>query len=395
MMVVYRMLAGRRGDGRNSLLSKCLRSTAAAFFCCSSAALAQGWVLQDDLSDEFDYPEGTSIDTVNRWHFQTDAHFNGEVQQYTDWQCNVPEGEHLDDYNIRTTGSTIEIVARNDGGEITSGRINSQCKMAFTYGRIEFRLKAPESTRSGLWPAVWMLGNRINQSPRCPSAGEAQGWPACGEIDLWEYQSRYPDSYITNGFCGSGCDNARRVDIRPGMQAGEWIIFCALWTDSVFSYWYRNDGEPFDTVRGLVTKNNRDCQCFKSDMFYLINLAVGGNLGGPVENPFPQTMELDYIRTYTWSDDLAVRPTKQESGQHAAGHAGWTGGGAQKDPGRRLVYTMQGRRVAEIAPGIRRERGRGREGKYAGIPARHGILIVIDDESCPQKIMRFRTASLP
>jgi beta-glucanase (GH16 family) len=263
------------------------------------------WILQPQLSDEFNYPAGTSID-LNKWYFQTDAHFNGEAQQYTDWQYNVPSGSHLTDYNLRTTGSTIQIVARQHqvgNYRYTSVRINSQCRMAFTYGRIEFRMKPPSATLSGLWPAVWMLGNNINQSPRCPSAG-SQGWPGCGEVDLWEYQSSRPNSYITNGFCGSGCGNTVRRDIVTGNQAGVWRIYCAEWDSAQWKYWYRNDGEPFDTVRGLVVKNNADCGCFKRDMFYLINLAIGGTLGNPIQCAFPETLELDYIRTYKRSTNI-------------------------------------------------------------------------------------------
>ena len=43
------------------------------------------------------------------------------------------------------------------------------------YGRIEARMKVPES--QGIWPAFWMLGNNI----------ATIGWPACGELDIMEH----------------------------------------------------------------------------------------------------------------------------------------------------------------------------------------------------------------
>lgn len=50
---------------------------------------------------------------------------------------------------------------------------------------------------------------------------------------------------------------------------------------------------------------------FDHDNFLIINLAIGGNLGGEVDDTaFPQTMEIDYIRVYdtngelSWSDEF-------------------------------------------------------------------------------------------
>ena len=43
------------------------------------------------------------------------------------------------------------------------------------YGRIEARIKVPES--QGMWPAFWLLGNNI----------ATVDWPACGELDIMEH----------------------------------------------------------------------------------------------------------------------------------------------------------------------------------------------------------------
>ncbi len=272
----------------------------ASAFTAAIASSPATWVLQPQLSDEFNYPAGTTIDLA-KWYFQTDAHNNNEAQQYTDAQYNVPAGSHLTDYNFRTTDTSLQIVARSmkmGNYNYTSGRINSQCRMAFTYGKIEFRMKPPAATISGLWPAIWMLGNTVGESPRCPAAGAVQGWPTCGEVDIWEYQSSHATSYLTNGFCNSNCPNTGRVDITTGNEADVWRIYSCEWNSTQMKYWHRNNGEPIDTVRGLVTKSLSGCSCFKQNMFYIINLAVGGSLGTPISCTFPETLEVDYIRTY-------------------------------------------------------------------------------------------------
>ena len=84
---------------------------------------------------------------------------------------------------------TLRIIARKTGagqrvGDYTSARINS--RESFLYGRIEIRAKMPEYKGPGIWPALWMLGEKIGDL----------GWPLCGEIDLMEYISSKPDSVL-------------------------------------------------------------------------------------------------------------------------------------------------------------------------------------------------------
>lgn len=62
-----------------------------------------------------------------------------------------------------------------DGKSFTSARMLTQGRFAFRYGTLEARIKLPD-TANGVWPAFWMLGNRI----------PAVNWPHCGEIDILE-----------------------------------------------------------------------------------------------------------------------------------------------------------------------------------------------------------------
>jgi beta-glucanase (GH16 family) len=281
-----------------------------AFLCFFSVQVSAQWILQPQYSDEFDYAAGTTID-MSKWFLQTNIHVNNEAQQYVDWQYNVPAASHLTDYVFRTTGATIQIVARNqtyNGYNYISGRLNSQCRMAFTYGRIEFRIKPPAATVSGLWPAVWMLGNNICEAPGCASAGTCTGWPNCGENDMWEYQSSKQGTYITNGYpedgsCGQIGNNH---DMAPGNQAGVWRIYSCQWDANNVQYWYRNDGQDSTVHSGAFSKTTGGCGAFRANMFYLLNVAVGGTLGNPINCSFPQTMEVDYIRCYKLRGDPQV-----------------------------------------------------------------------------------------
>ena len=72
---------------------------------------------------------------------------NGEDQAYTDQQKNG-----------RVAGGKLILEAhreRYDGASYTSGRIQSQGKGDFLYGKVEVRAKLPAG--QGTWPALWML----------------------------------------------------------------------------------------------------------------------------------------------------------------------------------------------------------------------------------------------
>jgi beta-glucanase (GH16 family) len=141
---------------------------------CLSQVQAQnlpGWTLV--WSDEFDQPDGSSPNSA-KWTYDIGA---------TGWGNN--ERQH---YTSRTNNARIEngmlvIEAKQEnyqGANYTSARLKTQGKAAWTYGRIEARIKIPRG--QGIWPAFWMLGTNIT----------SVNWPNCGEIDILENIGREP-----------------------------------------------------------------------------------------------------------------------------------------------------------------------------------------------------------
>ena len=129
-------------------------------------------------NDEFD---GNGAIDSTKWFHQTQlpngySWYNNELQHYTD---------RIE--NSYVSNGTLKIVAKeetySDQGqtkEYTSARLNS--KYAFTYGRVEVRAILPEGV--GTWPAIWMLGQNINE---VGAYWQTQGygttsWPDCGEV---------------------------------------------------------------------------------------------------------------------------------------------------------------------------------------------------------------------
>jgi hypothetical protein len=290
-----RLMLNKTAAGRAAYARGMVAAAGLSFFTVG----AQGWMVQPNLSDEFNYPAGTAI-SPDKWNFMGNDNTAVEVQRRTNYQYNVPAGSHLTDYNLRTTDSTIQIVARKlsmGGYQYTSAGLNSQCAMAFTYGRTECRMKLPAAVQSGLWIDFNLMGNNTGTKPGC-SPGPALAWPACGEVDIVQYWSQQPSVYSARGWCNTSCELTQYGTITPGNQAGVWRVYSCEKSPAAVKYWYRNDDDLEGTVRGLVTKSLSGCGCFDADMYYYLALNAGGGGVPQMLCAFPETLEVDYIRTY-------------------------------------------------------------------------------------------------
>lgn len=228
-------------------------------------------------SDEFDGPDGASIDS-KKWNFDIGGgHWgNAEAQCYTDRIDNV----------YQENGCLVirAIKEKYDGWEYTSGRITTKDKFEPKYGRIEARIKVPYG--QGLWPAFWMLGNDINTN----------NWPNCGEIDIMENLGREP--YRVHGAIhGPGYFGARGptafIDSQEKLS-NDFHVFAIEWQPKEISWYF--DGEKYFSQ----TPNDVDTWVFDHPFFIILNVAVGGTWPGyPDETTvFPQKMLVDYVRVY-------------------------------------------------------------------------------------------------
>lgn len=218
-------------------------------------------------SDEFDV--NGAPDSTN-WTYDLGAGGwgNNESQTYTDLADNV----------IVEDGS-LKIMAKADGGGYTSARLKSEDLYEFTYGRIEARAKLP--VEGGTWPAIWMLGEDYATNI----------WPACGEIDIMEHVGNDPNVILGTVHHPGVSPGAGDTGSTSVSDVTEWHTYTVEWTPDVIKFLVD------DTVYHTVT-NSFDLP-FESDMFLIMNIAMGGTLGGNIDPGFSSaTMEIDYIRVY-------------------------------------------------------------------------------------------------
>jgi beta-glucanase (GH16 family) len=201
---------------------------------------------------------------------------NQELEYYTA----RPENAVCRDGNLIITA----IKEPYEGWGYTSARLKTKGNFSFCYGLIEFRAKLPGGT--GIWPALWMLGDNIEEA----------GWPASGEIDVMEYAGK--DLNLIHGSLHtlSSCGNTinTKTTIIPGVEE-EFHVYAMEWTEKEITFLI--DGNAFYTYKP-ATYNDSTWPFYKP-FFILVNVAVGGGFGGPVDpGIFPQSMIVDYIRVY-------------------------------------------------------------------------------------------------
>ena len=255
-----------------------------------------GWRLA--WSDEFNRRAGTPPDPAFWTHEVGDGSVNGipgwgnsELQYYTDSTANAAhDGRGNLNITVREAGAQSGLTCYYGPCEYTSARLLTQHKLEFGYGRVEARVKVPGG--AGLWPAFWSLGNDIAQV----------GWPQTGEIDIMEYVGRDPNTVFgtIHGPGYSGGESYGNVYRFDGPVPDAYHTYAIEWQPDLI-VWYV-DGIAYHRATPADVAPNQ--WVFDHPFFLLLNVAVGGNFGGPVgpDAVFPATMQVDYVRVYTAGD---------------------------------------------------------------------------------------------
>jgi len=220
---------------------------------------------------------------------------NNELQYYKAENATVADGM------LTITAKKERVQSK----KYTSARLRTAGMPAsgeFTHGRFDARIKVPGG--QGMWSAFWML-------PTEPDVG----WPMSGEIDIMEITGadskntlgtiHYGEAYPNNQHTGA------KLRKEPNTWADDFHVYSVEWEPNELR-WYVDDVH-FSTLTPSDISNPAFWTFDQYAFHMLLNLAVGGNLGGPVDdNIFPQQMIVDYVRVYDYGQpaiqgDLSAR----------------------------------------------------------------------------------------
>lgn len=244
-------------------------------------------------SDEFDGPAGAPPNPSSWTHEIGGGGWgNEELQYYTDRTDNASlDGAGNLVITLREADPSTGLQCWYGPCTYTSARLVSAQKREFQYGRVEARAMLPQE--AGVWPAVWMLGADL------PDVG----WPQSGEIDVMEFVGHSPHEVFgtAHGPGYSGGEAVGGVHDFGYPVAGSWHEFAVEWTPGRIVW--EVDGIPYHEATPESVAPNE--WVFDHPFFLILNMAVGGNFGGPIDEDvsLPQALTLDYVRVYEPRDD--------------------------------------------------------------------------------------------
>ncbi|RBP48737.1 di-heme oxidoredictase family protein [Arenicella xantha] len=255
---------------------------------------------------------------------------NAELQSYEAANVSITAITSGQPSPGQSSNHALQLQARHpNGGQITSGKVLSDRKLAVRYGMIEFRLQVPDLD-TGYWPAVWMLGT------------STLPWPNKGEIDMMEMGHRQAgrlewyafnddpsddsrvDAPPINHFTGANLIKYDAAACVPGNEtcaassawqtdnahvsatplSNRFVIYRTYWTPDSIRFTVEDNGieyDLYDTPQPVDADGP-----FREPFFLLMNLAIGGNFtdalnASQITAPDNGNMLVDYIRVYQYN----------------------------------------------------------------------------------------------
>jgi beta-glucanase (GH16 family) len=231
-------------------------------------------------SDEF---SADGLPDASKWAYDTGMNKHGwhnhEKQYYSGPRA---ENAEVRDGKLVITARKEQRTAAPDwGGQgYTSARLLTKGRAQWTYGYFEIRARLP--CGMGTWPAIWMLNSAVI-------------WPAGGELDIMEHVGREPGRVFSTVHTTAAYGIGKGDAVRLPDACAAFHSFQMHWTpkqvrfgiDGKVHFVYPNAGA------------GRDQWPFDAPQFLILNIAVGGDFGGDVDDSiFPVRMEIDYVRAY-------------------------------------------------------------------------------------------------
>ena len=256
---------------------------------------AQEWKLV--WSDEFDV-DGKPDEKV--WSYEHGFARNNEAQWYQEDNALCQDGYLIIEArqervkNPHFESDSYDWRKNRKYARYTSSSIKTQGKKEFLYGRFEMRARIPVGP--GSWPAFWTLGSDME-------------WPSCGEIDIMEfYRQEGKPVILANVAWGTDQRwiahwDSKAISMKHFLNddpdwATKFHVWRMDWDENYIRLYVDNELlNETDLSKVKNGKHGKDKHPFHQPHYLLVNLALGGNNGGYIDDEaFPMRYEVDYVR---------------------------------------------------------------------------------------------------
>jgi beta-glucanase (GH16 family) len=231
------------------------------------------------FSDTFAAPGGPPDPSKWACCINQEGGGNQELQYY------VPEAVSCSPAGLVITASRDNgsYAAQYGPSQFLSGKVWTKGLLEFRYGRLDVTASIPAG-QPGAWPAIWLLGANLDENT----------WPGCGEIDIMESFGVNAQPAVIAGSMHTPADNPTCSYTVPGAPLTSMHTYSLDWRPT--SLTWSADGKPYQQV---LRKDCRDW-VFDLPVFLILNLAVGGTMGGavPPAAPLPYQMIVRSVALY-------------------------------------------------------------------------------------------------
>lgn len=238
------------------------------------------------FADEFDTPDGTQPD-ASKWVRC--------VRQGATWNrwLSKTEKQHAATAYIADGKLVAHALPNpdkeNDDVPMVTGGVQSSGLFAFRYGKIEGRLRTLGHT--GNFPAFWMM-----------PADQTDGWPTCGEIDIWEQINAENKGYHTvhsNWTYNLGNKNNPPSSFTSQGEAALYHTVALEWDETSITWFV--DGKQVGRYAKSTDQTNLSKGQWPFDKYFyiILNQSVGnGSWAANADQSHTYTTYFDWVRVY-------------------------------------------------------------------------------------------------
>ncbi|MCC8072449.1 MAG: glycoside hydrolase family 16 protein [Bacteroidales bacterium] len=294
------------------------------------------WTDQDYIlvwNDEFNLEEGDHPDTESKWGYS--PRYSSAWNRFNSSREDlyVIEDGALAMYGRANTDD------ETDEKDFQTAALQTSSTFSFTFGVVEAKVKT--TPHSGNFPAFWMM-----------PMDQSDGWPNCGEIDIWEQINTENRTYHTIHGYWTSTSGGRSGSITADMT--DWHVYALEWEEDLLR-WYV-DGTLVLTQKRDASDTSKYAWPFNKAFYVIINQAVGnGSWAYNYDASFEYCTRFDYVRIYQKEGDVnsngvvtGVKTVAAE--QPLLSVVGEVGGVrvATTAPQQVLIHDMSGRLVKSV-----------------------------------------------